>query len=75
MMDYEISAEYERTMRGIRADNMATEIEKKHMARELMGNDIREILANGDINTPVKIKHTCKERWQKLKERIKTVFG
>jgi len=74
-MDLDIAAELERTMRGIKADNMVTEIEKSHMARELMQADIREMLANDELNQPVKIKHTCGERWKKLIERIKTVFG
>lgn len=74
-MDLDIAAELERTMRGIKADNMVTEMEKNHMARELMQADIREMLANQELNQPVKIKHTCGERWKKLIDRIKTVFG
>lgn len=74
-MDFNIAAELERTMRGMKADNIVTEMEKSHMARELMQADIKEMLANDEINQPVKIKHTCGERWRKLMEKIKTTFG
>lgn len=74
-MDFEIARELERTMQGMKADNMLTEMQKSHIARELMQVDIREMLANDALNQPVKIKHTCGERWRKLIDRIKTVFG
>lgn len=74
-MDYDIARELERTRQGMEADKMVTEMEKNHMARELMQADIREMLANEELNQPVKIKRSCGERFRKLIDRIKTVFG
>ena len=74
-MDFDIARELERTMQSMRVDNMATEAAKSNMARELMQADIKEMLANDELNNPIKIKHTFGEQFKNLIDRIKKTFG